>query len=235
MISEDQNKALLLVAEKTRQAEEWRKYAEYCTLREKGLRKASFAVLNEFLVEVRQWTYEQKKSFVICLMQFCETVPDADYGPLPTPLVQQVVVPTLETWCESELEDSTPFRWLGIYFYHLEYLYKALEVDATDDRARGRIVSDSIGHIEFSTHHLPDYFIGEPNEVVDKAKEVYIHITKFIDDTRREYWRKELEKALLLVHNYIAWIESGHTNLVEWGKENNTIVSSAITTVYYNL
>jgi len=42
MISEDQNKALLLVAEKTRQVEEWRKYAEYCTLREKGLAQGFF-------------------------------------------------------------------------------------------------------------------------------------------------------------------------------------------------
>lgn len=233
MIADSQNKALLIVAEKAKLVEKWNKYYHYCILREKGLRKASFAVLSEFLNEVKQWNYEEKKAFVIFLMALCDVVPDADYGPMPMFLRQSLIKPTLLTWCEQERLDSAPFRWLGHYFSEIQYLYKAVEIDVSDDKARSYIVSFLVGHIDYATHHLPDYYIGEPKEAVKLAEEIQMHTKQFTKEEQREYWTRELAEAMLLVNSYIEWKSSGHPNLALWGKENNRVVGSGITTIYY--
>lgn len=233
MISNSQDNALNIVAQAVESNPQWERYGKYCLLRVKGIRKQAFQMMNTFLAEAKQWSNEDKKAFVQFLMPLCEDVSDADYGPFPQPIRDQLIKPTLENWCTVETVDSNPFRWYGKYFQEENYLFKALVVNPKDDKARREIVSRILYKIDFATHHLPDYYIGEPAYALKWRDEVRVHIALFEDDKIRRFWAEELDSAMVLVENYVAWKASGHSNFEQWGKENNKVVSSGVMSYYY--
>jgi hypothetical protein len=233
MIAESQNKALLVVGKSAAENKEWTKYAQYCFDREKGLRKEAFGKLSEFLKETENWTEEEKITFVKFLLPFCEDIPDADYGPLPQPLSEKLIKPTLEKWCETELNDSNPFRWYGRYYGNKEHLIKALELNPHDDRARHVLLEWGTGHLYYSVHHLPEGYIGDLCEDLGLIEELKMHIIQLTDAKLKEFWTQELEEYAELIRNYAEWKKLGHSNLEAWGEKNHKIVSYRIQRVYY--
>lgn len=234
MIADSQNKALITVAEAALIEPKWQLYSQYCSLREQGLRKKAFTMLDEFLTNSKAWDFETQKAFVSFLLEISDRIIDADYGPLPEPLLRQLIKPTLIKWCELEKTYSTPFRWYGKYFLDLSFLDKALEVNPKDDKARSIIISNLLEKIDHSTHHLPDYYIGDPALAFEWEKEVREHLSLLVDENCKAYWTRELEEAMILVNHYVKWKASGHPNFEEWGQENNKKVCSGVISVYYD-
>ncbi|MDR2888038.1 MAG: hypothetical protein LBV26_08600 [Bacteroidales bacterium] len=221
MITIDQNIALLTVGEAAVKNSKWADYANYCFDREKGLRKNAFAHLEKFLQTAEQWTLDEKIDFVKFLFPFCENFPQADYGPFPQPLSEKLIKPTLTAWCSTEQTDSTPFRWFGRYYRNETHLFRALELNPSDDLARQTLIRRWIYGINYSVHHLPEYYIGNPEEDVQLGEGIKDQIRQLTTSEMKEYWTKNLEEGLELVRNYIEWKSSQHANFEKWGKENN--------------
>jgi len=234
MITKDQNIALLKVGNAALKKDEWVEYAYYCLEREKGLRKEAFKHLDNFLKSTADWAEEQKIDFIKFLFQYFESVRDADYGPFPQPLSDKVIKPTLELWCENEKNDSKPFRWYGKYYRSESHILKALEINSLDDKARQVLLNWWTYEIYYSVHHLPEGYIGNPNDDLELANKIKEQINGLTEPKLRDHWINELEEDLELVKNYIQWKESGHPNLEIWGKENNKRVSYGLTRIYYN-
>ncbi|MBW0178067.1 hypothetical protein [Sediminibacterium sp.] len=234
MIAKEQNQALLTVGNAALKNPAWVDYANYCFDREKGLRKQAFHQLDNFLKSTDSWTEERKKEFVQFLFPFMETVQDADYGPFPQLLSEQLVKPVLEKWCETEKTDARPFRWFGTYYRSEEYLFKALDIDPADDIARKIILKNWTDSINYSLHHLPEYYIGDPIEDIQLAEKIKIQIDQLATASQREHWVNILEADMELVRNYIEWQTSGHKNFAEWGLENKKKTGyDTIQTYYY--
>ncbi len=162
-----------------------------------------------------------------------ESIAEADYGGFPQPLSQQLIKPTLEKWCKFEKTDSSPFRWYGKYYRNEDYLFKALEINPSDDLARSKILDWWTYSIYYSIHHLPEGYIGNLQEdllLIEKIKE---QISLLTDATSKEYYTKELNEDLEIIQNYVKWKKSGHSDFEEWGKENKKRVGYNLTRVYY--
>lgn len=233
MIAKDQNIALLTVGNAALTNPNWTEYANYCFAREKGLRKEAFKFLDNFLRAAEKWADDQKNGFVKFLFPYFETVEEADYGPFPQPLSERLVKPTLERWCEKENKDERPFRWYGTYYRSEEHLIKALELNPKDDIARQRLLTWWTYNIYYSIHHLPEGYIGDPQEDLELAEKVKYHIDQLTNPNLRAKWTKELEQDLELVKNYVEWKQSEHPDLERWGEENNKIVSYRLARAYY--
>lgn len=233
MIAESQNAALLIVGSRASRNENWMEYTQYCFDREKGLRKEAFSHLNEFLKLSQSWTIEQKIEFLQFLLPLSETVQDADYGPLPQPLSEKLIKPTLENWCLSETKNSAPFRWYGKYYRSFEHINRALEINPQDDKARQILLKWGTYQLYFSVHHLPEGYIGNLAEDLELIEEIKGHINQLTEPKLQEFWRKELEEYAELIQNYADWKESGHLNLEKWGEENKKLVSYGISRAYY--
>lgn len=228
MISESQNKALIIVGNAANEYKEWKKYAEYCFLRARGLRKEAFKTLNEFLIDSEQWEETDRIKFVDFLMPYSETVHDADYGPLPFPIREKLIVPTLKKWCGTETKNADPFRWYGELLHDSKYLDKALIVNPQDDLTRKILLNWGTSALDYAAHHMPDHYIGDYSEdlkLIDLLKD---HVNKLSNIRLREYWFAELDDCAELVKNYAEWKTSGHPDLVKWGEENKKRVSSGI-------
>lgn len=234
MIAKDQNIALLKVGNSAKENADWTDYANYCFDREKGLRKEAFKHLDKFLKLSTNWTLDKKIDFVRFLFPFFENVQDADYGPFPQPLSDKLVKPTLTAWCETEKLDNNPFRWFGKYYRSEEHLFKALEINPTDDLARQTILSWWTYNIYNSVHHLPHYYIGDPFDDIKLGEKIKEQIQQLTTPQLRQYWTKELEEDLELVKNYIDWKTSGHSDFEKWGQENKKRTNNGTLTIYYN-
>ena len=233
MIVKDQNIALLTVGNTALKNPAWIEYANYCFSREKGLRKIAFKHLEDFLSIANGWSFEQKMEFVKFLLPLFETVKEADYGAFPQPLHEGLVKSTLEQWCEQETEDERPFRWYGTYYRSENHLLKALQLNPKDDTSRQRLLSWWTYNIYYSIHHLPEGYIGEPNDDLELAQKAYSQIDQLTDLNLKDKWRKELEENLEFVRNYIDWEKSGHSNFEQWGKENKKKVNYGKKAYYY--
>lgn len=234
MISNSQNNALLLVAAVAKKNSLWIDYADYCIMREEGLRKQSFEKLNLFINKFKSFTIDQQIEFVKFIYEFAESVKDADYGPLPQPLTIELKK-ILLIWTEKEKMNSSPFRWLGKYFYEYEYINKALEINPKDDKARSHAINRLLNAINYSTHHLPDYYIGNPKDDLHNAEIAKQHIEKLVDEQIKKYWAKELIDELALVHSYADW-ENSKTEIdfQTWAKQNNKKFDSGVKAYYYD-
>ena len=233
MIASSQNEALLILAHSTKKKVEWVEYANYCFDREKGLRKTAFRHLDTFIKDTQNRELAQRIEFVSHVLPYFETVEDADYGGFPQPLSEKIIKPTLEEWCASENKDNRPFRWYGKYYRSEDHLFKALELNPLDDLARSTLISWWSYQLYYSVHHLPDYYIGDPDEDILLSNKIKEQINRLVDLKSRAWFEKELEEDLELVRNYIEWKKSGHPNFDKWGEENQKSTGYGLTRVYY--
>ena len=197
------------------------------------MRKAAFQHLAAFLAQAITWDLDKRIEFVSFLFLFCETVEDADYGPLPHPLSERLVKPTLLDWCAREQRDARPFRWYGRSYRDRTFLLRALELNPADDVARETLLGWWLYSLYYSVHHLPDGYIGNPTDDLALGDLVREHISKLTSTERRIYWTQEWEEDLELVRNYVAWRASGHPNLVQWGTGQGKRVSYDLGATYY--
>jgi hypothetical protein len=182
-------------------------YAKYCQLREQGLRKQAFDALRAFTASFSDWPLDEQIRLVDWLLQLRRANPDV-HNLFPHPVLERAIRPTLEAWAESRPDDSAPHRWRGIIFQEPSALEDALRLNPADDLARLALVDWRIGHIYFATHHIPDYFIGNPSEILEYANETHSLLDALEDDQRGRALREDLE-----------WYEELVRLWVEYGKE----------------
>ena len=211
----------------------WTDFAKYCIDREKGLRNGAFKNLDNFLKLTQSWTLDTKIDFLKFLLPYFENVRDADYAAFPQPLSEKLIKPTLTAWCDLETNDNNPFRWFGTYYKSEVHLFKALEIEPKDDKARQTLINRWSYNIYYSVHHLPDGYIGEPNIDIELGEKIKRQIDLLTDIKLQTYLTNELEEDLELVRNYIDWKNSEGSDFITWGQENNKKVGYGLTKVYY--
>lgn len=233
MITEEQNLALITVGTEAAKNPAWAHYANYCFEREKGRRKTALLEMDKFLTAAEKWVLEEKINFLHFIFPFFEQIPDASYGPFPQPLSKQLVEPALISWCDTNPADSRPFRWYGRYYKSVEHLEKAITLNPADDHARSYLIEEWMTLIDFSLHHFPECFIGNPADSVAQGERVQLQIEQLISPALKKSWTEKLAYSLHLIQTYINWEASGHPNLELWAAENNINIDGAGNAVYY--
>lgn len=220
MISQDANKVLLQTATIAQQHLLWTDFAEYCLLRERGLRKAALQRLNSFLAQTRQWAFPQRQEFVLWLCNQMLVFGGAAHGLDPYPLPQELVLPTLAEWIQSEPQNVNPHRILGIRFGQREHVYRVLELDPTEQGVRRWLVGQLINDIWHATHHLPDYYIGEPQDGLKRLLEAKEHITFIEDDQQRQHLSDSVRYYGQLIQDWQQFKASDGTDFTRWCQEH---------------
>lgn len=234
MISSGQNECLRTVAALASNNAAWADYAAYCTDRERGLRRSAFQNLEQFLATARWWSFDDRRGFVnwLCL-QLVEFREIDCYGLIPQPLVSQLIKPTLEEWANRDLADARPHRWLGLFFAGVAYsgvraglcqspddayshLRAALARCPNDQLARVRAIDILIGDAEYSCHHLPDYYIGDPADDATRLAEAKEHLTYVTDSEHKALLQSELNDVSQLIKDWVSFKNAGESDFKQW-------------------
>lgn len=216
MITKKQNDACTRVGEAAIARPEWNDYGQYCLLREKGLRKQALSKLSDFLRNSQSWSFDQKKEFVIWLCNQMDSIPDASYGPYPTPLARELLIPFFEEWTQRDPINSEAWTLKGRYGDDFSAYFKAIEIDPKNQRARIALTDASIGYLEHAMHHLPHYFIGDEQEALTATREAYEHLSHIDDGEPRTHLLQELKNAENLLLDWMTFKKEMGTDFDEW-------------------
>ncbi|HEY0151978.1 MAG TPA: hypothetical protein VGB92_08275 [Longimicrobium sp.] len=220
------SRAMLTAAAGAERAPSWAGYARYCRLREQGLRHVALQCLDEFLGAAERWSFEERREFAVWISRVLEER-ETTYDDLtPHPLVARLLRPALAEWSEREPGAALPHRWLGMFFSRYpharngesseEHLRRAIELDPGEQPARIRLIQLELGHLDFGAHHLPDYYIGDPEQDLAFTTEVARLIEGVADPRAQGELRAELAAARHLVEDWIAFRAEGGADFDEW-------------------
>ena len=163
--NQDNFECLLGIAESIAGEEMWQHFADYCRLREKGLRKQALKSLAQLIADAKNWPPVERRRFSNWIFGV-HLRHSAVHQLIATPLSQQLLIPTLKEWAGCEAENSTPRRLLGLATGDQQHFSDALVLNPQDDVSRYYLVLRDLADVDFQCHHLPDEFIGEPSEAI---------------------------------------------------------------------
>lgn len=182
-------------------------FAAYCSKREAGLRREALAALSRFLTSAARWEVAEQRAFAdrVCEIHATDTIHQLVAQPLRVWLTE-----VMRAWA-SATNEGKPLRWLGLLTRDQGAYREALSRDPGDDYARRKIVESITGALDFAAHHVPDYFIGDPRQVLGEAAEADGLIHGFRDAEVKARVEDELRKSRQKVTDWIEYQASGAT------------------------
>ncbi len=211
---------LIAVADSIADQQQWSLFAQFCRLREQGLRPQALQAITELIAEASDWDDNARNKFADWIYSTSLRNPKV-HQLIPTTLNMQLLVPTLEQWATSEPSNAIPERWLGFATGDHEHFSNALALDATDDISRYRLVSRDLGDVDHQCHHLPDYFIGEIDTAIitlDRAKAL---TADFSNPEIAPALADEFGELYSKVHDWQTFKESGSDSFADWCAAND--------------
>ena len=215
---------------------QWWHYAEYCRCISQGRPHEEAKLWMESFVEsMNSCDARGRREFVAWLMT---VVMERDRGQelwdiVPKELRRGVIDPTLQEWCLAEVSDPRPFRWYcnvlnraGNSEGAMEYLEKAFEMDASDERTKIQLVVWLSDDVEFELRSvLEGRDLDEPEVELAKAERALSIAATVGDARRRGEWLKFLVPAREALINILEWKVSGDPDLAGWARANNKRVT----------
>lgn len=153
--NKDNFAGLLELAKEFAKTPELAGLAEYCLMREKGLRSQALARLNHFLAETKLWDVDIARRQVITILEANACTPAAHHF-MTFPLMGQLIFPTLDRWLVDEPSAICPIRWLGLLRSDPDALNLALSLDPGDIPVRRCLINLALDKADYSTHHLSE-------------------------------------------------------------------------------
>lgn len=231
--NQDNFKGLKDIAERYSAKNDYEAFANYCFLKEKGLRKQAHIAIEDFISLTKRKSIEEQREIareLVSLSYFNKDV----HQLIPHQLHQFLIV-ILKDWAEKETGDVNPYRWLGYLCRDLDFYEKAIIISPTDEISIIELAKGTLNNVDYQTHHLSETrFIGEiedarislesacklieklePGQIRDSLHERYNYFKRLID-TWEEYKKEQRETS------FSEWCKTKGENFNFW------------TIVYYN-
>ena len=218
--SQSNFEGLLAVSDSISTEPLWRAFAEYCTLREKGLRKQALASIERLISESADWSTSERRRFVNWIYETHLRFPDV-HQLIVTPLNQRLLIPTLETWIADDPANSTPRRWLAFATGDHTHFVDALSRDPQDDMSRYRVVYRHLADVDYQCHHLPEYFIDDPIDASKLLADARDLCAGFCDPRIVPSLEDDFATLNGKVNDWIAFQKTGGDSFAEWCDEND--------------
>jgi hypothetical protein len=95
-----------------------------------------------------------------------------------------------------EPDCAEPHRWIGGY----EHLKRALELDATDELARRKLI---ICLLQVGSHLLPKAYVGDPHQDLKNLSEAEALLHGLPNEDERRQWSVEIQEERFLILQYL--------------------------------
>lgn len=163
----------------------YKHFADYCILKEKGLRKQALKAIEDFIELTKGRTKQEQR-------QIAEEIITLSYDHreihqlIPRPL-HQFLIMIFKNWVEEEETNDSPHRWLGYLCRNLANYEKALEINPTDEVSLTELISAYLSSVDYQTHHLSEsLFIGEIEKAKDSLRKVFKLIKSLREGPRKD-------------------------------------------------
>jgi hypothetical protein len=190
--------------------------ANYCRLREKGLRREALSALERFLAASRSLDCAAARSAVVAILESNARARDVHQF-LAQPLVTQFLMPTLRAWIDDEPATCVPVRWLGILSPDIELLDRALSMCPEDTPVRKMLIERDLSSADYATHHLDETkFLGSVTEVVTALAHARDLIANAPEPEALAHLTSEVHYFDALVADWTAYSKNPIGSFPEW-------------------
>ena len=158
--NQDNFEGLKSVGERYLPREGYEAFANYCLLKEKGLKKPALASIGKFIASAKKKSLGEQKEIAheLASLGFWN---GNIHQLIPYPL-QQYLLKVLTFWVREDGSDAATHRWLGYVSGDLTSFETALEIDPKDAISITRLIQANLNDVDYQTHHLSESkFIGE--------------------------------------------------------------------------
>ncbi|MEQ9379730.1 MAG: hypothetical protein RJP95_02620 [Pirellulales bacterium] len=217
--NQDNFEGILAVADSIAHESRWSDFAEYCRLREKGLRKKALASIDNLITAADSWPTNERRRFVTWIIEAQQRLPEV-HQLIVTPLQRKLIEPTLDEWSHAHPGDPIPKRLLGLATGNVDCFQQALDLAPDDDISRFRIISRLVYDVDYQCHHLPDYFIGEPSKALDDLNVARDLSKLFVDKSIAESLADEFTELTNKVNDWVVFQSSHQKSFAGWCDDN---------------
>ncbi len=210
---------LISVADSIADQPQWKLFAQYCRLREQGLRPQALQAITRLIAEAASWTENARRQFADWIFATSLRIPEV-HQLIPTPLKQQLLVPTLLRWAASESSNGTPERWLGFATGDRQHFSDAVLRNSNDDISRYWLVSHDLADVDHQCHHLPDYFIGDIETAISALDRATTMSGEFTNPDIAPTFEHKFIELYDKVRDWQAFQKSGCDSFAAWCNAN---------------
>lgn len=190
--------------------------ANYCRLRERGLRGDAFSALDGFLVAAQSFDTETARFVAVRILE-CATGAHGVHQILTQPLITRFLFPTLKAWMDAEPNTNVPVRWLGILSRDTALLAKALSMCPGDVAVRTLLIAEKLSIAEFATHHLDEtVFLGKVEDAIVALGEAKALIDTAPDSNPFGWLESELHHLSAQIADWLAYSDAPEGSFPEW-------------------
>lgn len=194
--------------------------SEYCTLREKGLRKQALEKLDEFLHDSKQWDLTTKREMTVVILRFNSRTPEAHQF-ITHPLLRDLINPTLDDWREEDPNAIEPLRWIGLLRSDFDTLCLAIELKPSDISVRSKLINLLLDEVYFATHHLNEsVLLSNVEDIRETLKEAAKWIKPVHDHSPFKELSQEVAFYKQLMDDWDLFNESSEQSFPLWCELN---------------
>ncbi len=230
--NKDNFKGLLELARELDITPELGALANYCVLREKGLRPQALAQLDDFLTEAALWDTDLARRNVLAILQADARTLKAHQFMIH-PLMVRLISPTLERWVTEVPSAVEPLRWLGLLRSDPDALRRALSLNPSDVPVRRRLINFALDSADYATHHLSESVLLS---TVEETRESIATARRWIASApnvkRFVYLSGEADEYDQMLDDWVAYKQSPVGSFPQWCEARNRTYSWP-TIVYY--
>lgn len=148
------------IGDKYSHLKEFKHFANYCLLKEKGIKKDALKSIEEFIIRASSQDKLKQREIALELVALSYNNQHV-HQLIPFPL-QTYLINVFTGWSEENNSNSTVYRWFGYVTNDYDKYRKALEIDANDQISIIELVKIKLKVVDFQTHHLSEArFIGD--------------------------------------------------------------------------
>lgn len=149
--NKDNFEGLMDIAEEFKKKDGYELFAEYCELREKGLKKQAVSTTRKFVEQQRSTDLLNQRVVAVCLAELCFWRSDV-HQLMPHPL-QVHITRVLESWCSTN-SPNAPYTWLGYMIGDDVHFKTALEYNPKDQVALSRLALSAIDNLRIANKYI---------------------------------------------------------------------------------
>lgn len=213
--NQDNFEGLVAIAESIADEPLWQHFADYCRLREQGLRKPSLQSITRLIADAARWSTIDRRRFAEWIFETQCRHPKV-HQLIVHPLNHQLLIPILQEWKDDEAVNDTPHRLLGIATGDHRHFADALALNPQNDFSRYRLVVRDLADIDFQCHHLPHYFIGEPGDAIQALNHAKELATGFVDLRIAASLQSEFDELRCKVEDWLVFQREGGDSFDVW-------------------
>lgn len=203
--NKDNFEGLLGIGNSFKEEDGFELFAEYCFLKEKGLKKQAVKVIKDYVNHLKKLDLNKQRDVCVRLAELAFW--NSDIHQLLSHPLQVYITDIFSGWCSNKAPDA-PYTLLGYMTGENECFLQALQFNPNDQIALYRLAISAIDNVDYQLHHVSEsLFLGDECNALSQLAEAKSFFNRMEVSKFKEFLTKEIKDSEELLTDWICYKE----------------------------